>query len=197
MRPTPAYYAAQSRPPERLWTAGCLGLFLGIILGSCGLLAVAWMLLSEGALPSLPADQDFADMKIIVQEAYFSQMMARSMPKLPSGLASDFTLDLKPGNRLLFKGRLESTMFGAKLGGDVSGTILLSLKNGQLEVRFGDINVMGFSLPEIGTTLANELTAGMTQMIDDRMRAGLGQDVRLVDLATDERQMILSARIGP
>jgi hypothetical protein len=113
---------------------------------------------------------------------------------LPSGVATDVQLDLQPNNRLLFKSRLTSTLLGQNLGGDVSGTVILEAKDGQLVISFRDLNLLGFTLPAVGQTLVNEFAARLSQVINDQVRAGLGQNAYIMSLTTDDRQMVIRAR---
>lgn len=182
---------------ERLWPAGCLGLILGIAISVCGLAALIALAASGGSLPALPAERPPEDLAITVQEAYLQQALAQNLPALPSGLASDIMLDLQAGNRLLFSGKLGSSLPGLALKGDVSGVVHLDARDGKLVISFSDLKVLGFALPAIGNTLANELTAGLNQRIDEQLTAGLGSDARLVGVTTDERQMILQVRWLP
>jgi hypothetical protein len=129
-----------------------------------------------------------------VQEAYLQQMAGQSLPALPSGLATEVQLDLQPDNRLVFKSRLQSTLLGRNLGGDVSGTVILEAKDGQLAISFRDLSLFGFSLPAVGQTLVNEFAARLSQVINDQVRAGLGQNAYIMSLTTDDRQMVIRAR---
>ena len=146
-----------SRAAAALWPAGCLGLMIGILAALCGLAALIGLIVSGGSLPALPAERPAEDIVITVQEAYLTQAIAQNMPALPSGLASDVALDLQPGNRIAFKGRLRSTLSAISLAGDVSGIVHLDVRDGALLLSFSDLKVLGFALPAIGNTLANEM----------------------------------------
>jgi len=163
---------------------------LGIGVSVCGLAALIALAATGGSLPA-------EDLSITIQEAYLQQALAQNLPALPSGLASDITLDLQPGNVLLFSGKLGSTLPGISLKGDVSGVVRLDVRDGKLVVSFSDLKVLGFTLPAIGNTLANELTAGLNQQIDEQLAAGLGPDASVVGLSTDDRQMLLRVRWLP
>jgi len=189
--------ASVRRPDDRLWPLGCLGVGIGIVASLCGLAGLIVLTLSGGTLPALPNSHPSEDIIITVQEAYLTQTVAQNLPALPSGLASDVELDLQPSNALVFTGRLRSTLPGIALQGDVSGVIHLAVRDGQLAVSFSDLKVLGFALPAIGNTLANEMMAGMNQTLNSQLREGLGQDFRLVDLITNDRQMILRGRWQP
>jgi hypothetical protein len=197
MSARPSRPSSTQAPTGRLWTAGCMGLLVGLVVALCGSVSLVALTASGGSLLTLPADAPAEDIVITVQEAYLTQVMAEALPALPSGSAADVQLDLQPGNRLAFKGRLRSGLAGLALEGDVSGAVYLDVRDGRLVVSVGDLNVFGFSLPAIGATLANELLAGMNQTIDSQLGVGLGQNVRLIGLSTDDRQLILRGRWEP
>ncbi len=177
-----------------LLRAGCLGVLLGLVLAVAALIfAILWTGY-VGSLSPSKADTTAADITITVQEAYLQQMAGQSLPALPSGLATEVQLDLQPGNRLIFKSRLNSTLLGQNLGGDVSGTVLLEARDGQLAISFRDLSLFGFSLPAVGQTLVNEFAARLSQVINDQVRAGLGQNAYIMSLTTDDRQMTIRAR---
>jgi len=178
-----------------LLRTGCLGLLLGIVVAAGGLIfAILW----TGYIGSLPppvVDPAKADITITVQEAYLNQVVAQSIPALPSGLATEIQLDLQPGNRLAFRGRLQSTLLGQNLGGDVSGTVLLEARDGQLAISFRDISLFGFSLPAVGQTLVSEFSARLSQIINDQVEAGMGQSTYIMSLDTNDQQMVIRARL--
>jgi hypothetical protein len=188
------YAPAQAAPPPAsLWRPGCLGAILGVVLAVAGLLALIALTAAANPLPARAPNPSQADIVITVQEAYLAQAVAQALPPLPSGLASDVRLDLKPNNRILFLGRLRSTLL-PNLEGNVSGVIYLGVTDGKLSVRFGDLSVLGFALPAIGNTLANDMVSSMDDLINDQMRAGLGQDIQITSLSSDEQQLVLQAR---
>jgi hypothetical protein len=177
-----------------LLRAGCLGVILGLVVAAGALVfAILWTGY-VGPLSPAKTDAAAADITITVQETYLQQMAGQSLPKLPSGVATDVQLDLQPNNRLLFKSRLTSTLLGQNLGGDVSGTVILEAKDGQLVISFRDLNLLGFTLPAVGQTLVNEFAARLSQVINDQVRAGLGQNAYIMSLTTDDRQMVIRAR---
>jgi hypothetical protein len=177
-----------------LLRTGCLGILLGLVLAAAALVfAILWTGY-VGPLSPAKADPTASDITITVQEAYLQQMAGQSLPALPSGLATEVQLDLQPDNRLVFKSRLQSTLLGRNLGGDVSGTVILEAKDGQLAISFRDLSLFGFSLPAVGQTLVNEFAARLSQVINDQVRAGLGQNAYIMSLTTDDRQMVIRAR---
>jgi len=193
----PSRAGAGRAPRERLWPAGCLGVGIGALVSLCGLLALIALLVSGGKLPALPDQRAPEDIIITVQEAYLTDAVAQNMPALPSALATDVQLDLQPGGIIAFTSRLRSTLPGIGPEGSASGVIHLDVRDGDLIVSFSDMKVLGFSLPALTTTLANEMMAGMNQTINQQLRDGLGQDARLVGLSSDDRQLILRGRWEP
>jgi hypothetical protein len=191
---------SKSLPPSypasgQLLRTGCLGAALGLLL-AVGLLVFTILWTGYiGFLPPPVADPSEPDITIAVQEAYLNQVAAQSLPALPSGLATQVQIDLQPGNRLAFKSRLQSTLLGQNIGGDVSGTAVLEARDGELAISFRDISLFGFSLPAIGQTLVNELSARLSQLINDQVEAGLGQSTYIMSLTTDDRQMVIRARL--
>ena len=196
MSSRPSRPAAGRAARERLWPAGCLGAAIGVCVSLCGLLALL-ALLTGGKLPAASEPRAPEDIIITVQEAYLAQAVAQNMPALPSALTSAVELDLQPGNIIVFAGRLRSTLPGLALEGKVSGVIHLETRDGDLTIRFSDMKMLGFSLPAVGTNLANELMAGLNQTINQQIRDGLGQDARLISLTTDDRQLVLRGRWQP
>lgn len=187
-------------PPQPVSTGqlartGCLGAILGAVLALAALLSAGLWTAYIGPLAPAKADPAAADITITVQEAYLRQVVAQSVPTLPSGLATEVALDLQPGNRLLFKSRLQSTLLGQALGGDVAGVVTLQARDGRLEIGFRDINLFGFSVPAIGQTLVNEFVGLLNQTINDQVKSGLGQDAYIMTLTTDDQQMVIRARL--
>ncbi len=181
-------------PASQLWRTGCLGAALGLAVAAGLAVFIALWTAYVGPLTPPVSDPSRADITITVQEAYLNQVLAQSLPPLPSGLATDVRLDLQPGGRVAFTSRLQSTLLGQNFGGDTSGVVLLQVRDGQLAISFGEVTVLGFSLPAIGQTLANELAGRMNQVINDQIRSGLGQNAYLMSLTTDDRQMVIRAR---
>ena len=171
---------------------GCAGALVGLVLASCGL-GLAVLLSAFGAPLPAPAPPDPArpDITITVQETYFVQMLAQS---LPAGWADDLEIDVQPGNRLALSGRLKVTAFGQTLEGDLSAIIILDAADGQLVVRIGEINVSGFALSGAGETFINQLSAQVSTAINEQVKAGLGENAYIMSVATDDQQLILRAR---
>jgi len=180
---------------DSLWKSGCLGAALGFVLTVLGLLALGVWTAFVGPLTPLEDDPGQADIIITVQEAFFAQQIASALPRLPSGVASDIALDLKPDNRLLLQGRLAAKLLGQTLGGDFSVTVLLQVENGGLAIRFEDMRVFGFTLAGLGETLLNEVAERAGGVIDDQIKAGIGSDSYILSLTTDEQRMVIRARL--
>ena len=193
MKSSNAPARTRGSPPGFPLRRGCLGVLAGIAL-TLGLLvaAMAWTGYA-GWLKAPTSDPTKADITITVQEAYFAQVIASAMPALPSGLATNISLDLKPGGRIAFAAHLESTLIGA-VRGDMSGTTVLEAKNGDLAIHFTDLKALGFALSGLGETLANEMAGKLGQAINDQVRQGLGQDIAIMDVSSDDRQLIIRAR---
>jgi hypothetical protein len=172
---------------------GCAGALLGVILGTCGL-SIVGLITAFGSAPSLQAvtpDPSQPDITITVQEDYFTQMMKSS---LPAGWGDNLKLDVQPGNRLALSGKMTATFFGQTLEGDVSATITLDAQDGRLIVQIKDVNVSGFAVSGIGEQFMNDLSNSISQMIDDQVKAGLGQNAYIMSVATDDKQLIIRAR---
>jgi len=165
------------------------------VLAVLGLLALGVWTAFVGPLAPLEDDPGQADIAITIQEAFFAQQIAAALPTLPSGVASDISLDLQPGNRLLLRGRLASKLLGRTLAGDFSGAVVLQAENGGLAIRFEDLRVFGFTLSGIGETLLNEVAERAGGVIDDQIKAGLGQNSYILSLTTDEQRMVIRARL--
>jgi hypothetical protein len=194
MRPSPSVSPAPSVSSGDLLRTGYLGVILGAAIALVGLIFAGLWTAYVGPLSPAKTDPAKADITITVQEAYLRQVVAQSVPALPSGLASETQLDLQPGNRLAFKSRLQTTLLTQNLGGDVSGVVILEARDGQLAMSFRDISIFGFSLPAVGQTLVNEFSARLSQAINDQVKTGLGQNAYIMSLTTDDRQMVIRAR---
>lgn len=174
---------------------GCLGAVLGLLAAAGVLLLAGLWTAYVGPLSSLgEADPSKADITITVQEAFLDRVVARSLPDLPSGLATEVALDLRPGARIAFRVRLSSKLLNQNLAGDATGTVYLDVVDGQLALRVSDLKVLGFSLPAIGQTLLDEFSSRLNRTINDQIRAAMGRNTVILDLTTDETQMVLRAR---
>lgn len=178
---------------DRLWLVGCIGALVGMVVGMCGFGLVALVAMwGQVSLQTIaPPDSTQPDITITVQEEFFTQMMAQS---LPFGWGKDLKLDVQPGNRLVLSGRLKTTFLGQTLEADVSALITLNAQNGQLVVNVQEVNVSGFAVGGIGETFINDLSERISAIINEQVKAGLGQNAYIMSIATDDRQLVIRAR---
>ncbi len=190
MRPPP-----KPKPPSsnQLWLTGCVGAIVGTMLSACGLGLLGLFAAFGSAKPlSLPPpDPAQPEMIITVQEAFFGQMLAQA---LPFGQASKLSLDVQPGNRLVFAGRIKTVIFGQAIESDISAVITLNARDGKLVIEIQDVNVSGFGLGGIGDSLLQDVSSRISGMIDDQVKAGLGEGAYIMSVTTDDHQLILQAR---
>lgn len=174
---------------NQLWLVGCIGALVGLALGMCGfgLVALAAMWGGVSLQTIAPPDSTQPDITITVQEEFFAQMLTQS---LPAGLGQDLKLDVQPDNRLVLSGRWKTTFFGQAPEGDVSVPITLTAAGGQLVVEIQYDNVSGFTLGGIGETLSERISA----IINEQVKAGLGQNAYIMSVVTDDKQLVIRAR---
>lgn len=178
-------------PSNQLWLVGCIGALVGMVVGTCGFGLVALVAMwGQVSLQTIaPSDSTQPDITITVQEEFFTQMMAQS---LPFGWGKDLKLDVQPGNRLVLTGRLKTTFLGQTLETDVSALITLNAQNGQLVVNVQEVNVSGFAVGGMGETF--DLSKRLSAIINEQVKAGLGPNAYIMSIVTDDRQLVIRAR---
>ncbi len=182
----------QPASPVQLGALGCAGALLGMLLATCGLsMLIVWMAMGTSSLPPPTSDPSQPDIVITVQEAYFTQLLAQSMP---AGWVEDLRFDMQPGNRLVLSGRIKTTFFGQTLEGDLSATVLLDARDGNLVIEIKDVNVSGFALSGIGATFIHDLSERISQIINEQIKAGLGPGAFIMSVVTDDQQLVIRAR---
>jgi len=193
--PPPARPARQPAPLGGLLTLGCLGIVLGLLLGACGFAAILTVGAGGTALPTPPeADTTRPDIAISIREQYFGDLLAQS---LPEDWARELKIDVKPDNRIETRGRVSTSIFGQKVEGDMAATIVLQARDGKLQVEMEEIEVMGFSIGGIGEGFTKKLLGDINNLINDQVKAGLGEGAYIMKVTTDDRTLAIDVRFQP
>lgn len=188
----PARRSPTGEPASRrsLLAFGCLGLVLGLLLTGCGLGALLAATATADPPPAAVADPETPDIVIAVHEAYFAEVMSQALPERWAG---NVTMDVSPGNRVSVSGRVRSSLFGQTIEGDVTAVVVLTAQDGRLALAVEDLQAFGFSLAGIGQALGEQMMGEIGDLVDAKIKEGLGQGARLLDITTTDRHLILSA----
>jgi len=179
-------------PVAGLAALGCLGLLLGMLLVACVLGALVLPGARAGLPPTAAPDASRPDIVITVQEAYFQHLVSSA---LPPDWAEGISLELQPGGLVVFKGKIKANFFGVAVAGDYSATSELSARDGHLVIKIRPVEVMGISLAGFVDKFTNELSARITEMVDKQVQDGLGANAYIMDVRTDDHQLVILARL--
>ncbi len=176
---------------------GCAGCGCGVLLATLALAVVVTVTASTGgALPPVKPDPSRPDIVITVQDTFIQQAVARSVP---SGALKDVTVKFQTGGVVAVQGRVETTLLGQTLSAPFSLTMRLMAQNGRLRVDVGKVQVADNEA--VSAALQGTLEGlgdQASQMINQQLVAGLGSNAYIMDVTTNDRQMMIRARwTGP
>ena len=176
---------------------GCGGCGCGMLLAALALAVLVMVTASTGvALPVVKPDPARPDIVITVQDAFIKQAIVRSVP---GDALKDVTVKLQAGGVIAIQGRVEGTLLGQTLSAPFSLAMRLAAQNGRLRVDVSEAQVAGNQAVSAALQGTFEGLGGQaSQMINKELIAGLGGDAYIMDVTTDDRQMIVRARwTGP
>ena len=172
---------------------GCAGCGCGMLLAALALAVLVMVTASTGgALPVVKPDPARPDIVITVQDAFIQQAIMRSVP---AGALKDVTVEFRTGGVIAIQGRVETTLLGQTLSAPLSLTMRLAAQNGRLRVDVGKVEVAGNEA--VSAALQGTLEGlgdQASQMINQQLVAGLGSNAYIMDVTTNDRQMIVRAR---
>jgi hypothetical protein len=164
-----------------------------MLLAALALAVLVMATASTGsALPVVKPDPSRPDIIITVQDTFIQQAIVRSVP---GNALKDVTVNLQAGGVIAIQGRVETTLLGQTLSAPFSLAMQLAAQNGRLRVDVSQVEVAGNQ----AVSAALQGTLGglgdqASQMINQELVTGLGSDAYIMDVTTDDRQMIVRAR---
>jgi hypothetical protein len=176
---------------------GCGGCGCGVLLAAFALAVLVTVTASTGGtLPVVKPDPSRPDIIITVQDAFIQQAIVRSVP---GGALKDVKVNLQTGGVIAIQGRVEATLLGQTLSAPFSLAIRVAAQNGRLRVEVSQVEVAGNEAVSAALQVTLEgLGDQASQMINKQLIAGLGSNAYIMDVTTDDRQMIVRARwTGP
>lgn len=177
------------RAPILLGGAGC---GCGVLLAAIALLALAVLTASGGDLSPVKPDPTRPDITIVVQEAFFQQMIARL---LPGDAARDVTVKTQPDGVIVAQGQVRLDLFGQQTSLPFSLAMRLSAQNGRMKVKVMDVKVGDNpTLSAAAQAMLGGLGDQAGQAINDQVIAGLGRDAYIMDVTTNGPRLIVRAR---
>jgi len=177
------------RTPIVLSGAGC---GCGMLLALVALLMLAMLTAVGGDLSPVRPDPNRPDITIVVQEAFFQQMIARL---LPGDAARDVTVKTQPGGVIVAQGQVRLSLFGQQTSTPFSLAMRLSAQNGQMKVELTDIKVGDNpAMSAAAQAMLGGLGDQARQAINDQVMAGLGRDAYIMDVTTDGPRLVIRAR---
>jgi len=177
------------RAPIVLGGAGC---GCGMLLAAIALLALAVLTAVGGDLPPIKPDPNRPDITIVVQEAFFQQMIARL---LPGDAARDVTVKTQSGGVIVAQGQARLGLLGQQTSMPFSLAMRLSAQNGRMKVEVTDIKVGDNpAMSAAAQAMLGGLGDQASQAINDQVMAGLGRDAYIMDVTTDGPRLVIRAR---
>ena len=170
---------------------GCVGAVVMGLLSCCVLGGLAAAPALTGSVPPPPApDPTQQDLTIIVAEEFLNRMLTDSLPGGGSGKA---TMDVQPNNRLVVTAKFDLLLTELQ----VVTVVLLTAEAGQLQIAVESLEAGGEDLLGLLGVDGSELTGAMSGVIQEQIVAGLGEGAQILELTTNEEQIIIMARWAP
>jgi len=170
---------------------GGLGCGCGMLLGAIALVILV-VAMALGELPAVKPDPNHPDITIVIQEAFFQQMIGRL---LPAGAARDITVKTQPGGVIASQGKVQMNLFGQPVTLPFSLAMRLFAKDGRLQVEVTEVKVGDDpTLSAVAKTMLNSLGDQASQAINAQVTAGLGSDAYIMEVTTDGPRLIIRAR---
>ncbi len=177
------------------WLWGCLGMGVGLPLAGLALVLLALWPAVGSKLPPPPApDPNRADIVITLHEAYFGRAIKQA---LPAGMKpGTVRADIRPGGLIAIEGNLSADLWGQQVTNvNVRLVAQLTAVNGQVQVQFVEVNLGNDPLlSTVASSLVSGLETKLSQEINRQLAAGLGQNIWIMDVQSDETRLVMQAR---
>ncbi len=189
MRPRSSVPRSTDRTPILLGGAGC---GCGLLLAAFALILLAVATAGGGDLTPAKPDPARPDITIVIQEAFFQQMIARLVP---GEAARDVTVKAQPGGVIAAQGQMRLDLFGQQTSVPFSLAMRLSASSGRMSVQVTEVKVGDDpTLSAAAQAMLGGLGDQASQAINDQVTAGLGRDAYIMDVTTEGPRLIVRAR---
>lgn len=171
------------------WILALVAFGLMLCMSCCGVLVLAILpSLGDETPPAITGDSAGHDISIWVRESYLNKNLTSILPN--QGL-KDASLDIQPDNRLVATATLDMVFVSPRL----EVVTRIAVVNGEIEIRVEDITTGGQNLMSFLGMSDITLGENFTRALKEQLENELGEGSQLLDILTDDKHIILRARL--
>jgi hypothetical protein len=158
------------------------------LIACCGLSAAATWPAFDATVPPPPgAEPDRPDVTMMIRESFMNRALVDAVPE---NIPITGQMDVQPGNRLVFEGDVKILV--------AEVPVVISLRIGfdgdAVRVSIESMEAAGYDLTDMIGMDASSLTESISRPLQEQIEAGLGPGAEILEITTDDDQLIIAAR---